>query len=545
MKKRKSRILVLFLAVLLVSVMSCENPFLKKMLVEEEKGNTVSQIPKHTITFGVGSGLGALKAEVDGNEITTGDSVEQGKSVVFTAEPAEGYVLEQWTNAGLAITEAGTDKTYTRTVTANADIKVKFQAPFVEGGASLILSPDKLDIKVKAVTSDGSAVAVEGCTETELTSDTETVLSAKGRRVILKGKIIELDCGSNQLTALNVQGLTALKELSCSYNQLTALNVQGLNALQRLSSGYNQLTALNVQGCTALKELSCGVNQLTALNVQGLTALEGLDCHSNQLTALDVQGLTTLRILGCYYNQLTALNVQGCTALKELWCYSNQLTALNVQGLTALQELDCRYNQLTALNVQGLTALKNLFCDCNQLTELNVQGLTALQYLDCDGNRLISLNVQGCTALQNLGCRENQLTELNVQGLTALKELNCGGNRFTALNIQGLTALKELWCWGNQLTELNVQGLTALRTLRCYNNKFTAQAFTKLFDDLPARQDSDNANCILYTEETGVTEGNHTDFTAPQDLADAFNNAKNNKKWKMYKWNGSWPGVEI
>ncbi|UTC97461.1 formylglycine-generating enzyme family protein [Treponema denticola] len=44
MKKRKSRILVLFLAVLLVSVMSCENPFLKKMLVEEEKGNTVPPI---------------------------------------------------------------------------------------------------------------------------------------------------------------------------------------------------------------------------------------------------------------------------------------------------------------------------------------------------------------------------------------------------------------------------------------------------------------------------------------------------------------------
>ena len=36
--------IVLVLAVLLVSVMSCENPFLKKMLVEEEKGNTVPPI---------------------------------------------------------------------------------------------------------------------------------------------------------------------------------------------------------------------------------------------------------------------------------------------------------------------------------------------------------------------------------------------------------------------------------------------------------------------------------------------------------------------
>ena len=53
------------------------------------------------------------------------------------------------------------------------------EAPFVEGGASLILSPDKLDIKVKVTTSDGTPIRIEGCTETELTSGTETVLHAK------------------------------------------------------------------------------------------------------------------------------------------------------------------------------------------------------------------------------------------------------------------------------------------------------------------------------------------------------------------------------
>jgi len=297
MKKRKSRILVLFLAVLLVSVMSCENPFLKKMLVEEEKGNTVPEKP---------------------------------------------------------------------------------QAPFVEGGASLILSPDKLDIKVKVTTADNSSVRIEGCTETSLISGTETVLHAKGSVVILKGNITELYCGSNRLTALNVQGLTALQTLEC---------------------------------------------------------------------------------------------------------YNNQLTALNVQSLTALKYLLCWDNQLTALNVQGLTALKELYCGINQLTELSVQGLNALE---------------------RLGCGWNQLTELNVQGCTALKELHC------------------------------------------LSNRLNADAFKKLFDDLPVRQDSDDAKCLLYyTEETGGNEGNHTDFTAPPDLADAFNNAKIVKKWKMYKLNGSWPGVEL
>ena len=122
-------------------------------------------------------------------------------------------------------------------------------APFVEGGASLILSPDNLTIKVKAKTADGSAITVEGCNETTLASGTRTTLLAKGTKVILKGKITELDCEGNKLTALNVQGCTALQELFCY---------------------ENQLTELNVQGCTALKYLRCYGNKL---NAQAMTAL--------------------------------------------------------------------------------------------------------------------------------------------------------------------------------------------------------------------------------------------------------------------------------
>lgn len=272
------------------------------------------------------------------------------------------------------------------------------EAPFVEGCASLILSPDKLDITVKATTSDGTSITVEGCDETTLTSGTETVLHAKGTLVTLKGNIKKLDC------------------------------------------------------------------------------------------------------------------------------WDNQLTELNVQGLTSLQELRCYKNQLTELNAQGLTALKVLECSRNRLTELNVQGLTYLRWL---------------------GCGVNRLTELNVQGLTDLRTLGCGGNQLTDLNVQGLTVLQKLYCWGNQLTELNAQGLTDLKELSCWGNQLNADVFKKLFDGLPVRADSDEAKCILYTEKTDVTEGNHTDFTAPPDLADAFNNAKTVKKWKMYKSNGIWPGVEI
>ena len=207
------------------------------------------------------------------------------------------------------------------------------QAPLVQGGASLILSPDKLTIKVKATTSDNSPITVEGCDKTELASGTQTELKAKGTKVVLKGKITNLFCGGNKLTALNVQGLNALKYLNCTRNKLTALNVQGLNAL------------------------------------------------------------------------------------------------------------------------------------------------------------------------------------------------------------------KNLDCYSNRLTELNVQGLNALQGLGCYNNQLTADAFIKLFNDLPQRTANEDAQCNLYTEQSGVIEGNHKDFTSPGELKTAFDNAKTVKKWKMYKYDRDW--VEI
>ena len=82
------------------------------------------------IDFGVDGGHGTLKAEVDGTEIHSGDKVEHGKTVVFTATPAySSYEVEQWTNNGTPIAGAGTSTTYSHTVTANANIKVKFKCP--------------------------------------------------------------------------------------------------------------------------------------------------------------------------------------------------------------------------------------------------------------------------------------------------------------------------------------------------------------------------------------------------------------------------------
>ena len=413
--------------------------------------------PKHAVTFSVEGTPpnGTLKAILGTSEITSGDKVEEGKWVIFTAKADDGYRVKEWKVDGTVIKNKS--NTYAHNVTKPAAITVSFEPYSVK----LTLSPDKNTVKVKAKTKDGSAMKVEGCTVTELTSDVETTLTAIGTKVTLIGDIIELNCSG-----------------------------------EKTPGGNRPLIALDVSGCTALQKLDCRYNFITELDVQGLTALQELYCNSNKITVLDVHGLTKLEKLYCNTNRLTALNVLGCTALKELYCNGNGLSTLNASGLTKLQKLNCRNNKITSLDVSGLTELQQLKCGGNQLTALDVSGLTALQQLNCD---------------------ENQLSTLDVSGLTALQQLNCNSNQLSSLNVQGCTALKEL---------------------TCYKNKLDADAFTKLFNDLPKWEESDSAKAILYIKKTGVAEGNCTDFSTPESLKKAFEDAKNIKHWKMQKIGG-------
>ena len=82
--------------------------------------------PKHAVHFGVEGGNGTLKAKVGGTEIGSGDTVEQGKTVTFTAVPAANYKVKEWKLDGAVI--SNTTTTHTLTVTKAAEVKVSFEA---------------------------------------------------------------------------------------------------------------------------------------------------------------------------------------------------------------------------------------------------------------------------------------------------------------------------------------------------------------------------------------------------------------------------------
>ena len=232
--------------------------------------------PKHAITFSVDGTTpnGTLKAKADGITETEKSpiKVEEGKTVTFTATANKGYRVSTWVISPSSAIQSGGKKgetTATVKITGDTTVSVSFEL-IPPGEAQLRLGPTKRDIKIKAVTFDGSDVQVDGCQEGTLANNTETVLDATSTIIILRGKITELYCSGNELTELDVRDLAALQELDCSNNQLKFLYVQDLTSLQSLGCQGNQLSTLNISGLISLKRLTCSENKL---NAQAMTEL--------------------------------------------------------------------------------------------------------------------------------------------------------------------------------------------------------------------------------------------------------------------------------
>lgn len=169
---------------------------------------------------------------------------------------------------------------------------------------------------------------------------------------------------------------------------LTTTGFEGVSASTTLTLNSAGMTTLaGIGHFASLKELQCERNQLTSLNLSGLSNLVSLSCGSNQLTSLDVSQLTSLKTLYCYSNQLTSLDVSQLTSLTTLKCYTNQLTSLDVSKLTNLTRLECYGNQLSALDITPLTKLTDLICGYQDYGNLNlVLTLTSAQKTTWDND---------------------------------------------------------------------------------------------------------------------------------------------------------------
>jgi Leucine-rich repeat (LRR) protein len=264
--------------------------------------------------------------------------------------------------------------------------------------------------------------------------------------------IVELDCSSNFLTALDVSGLSFLERLNCSSNFLETNDINNPGGL------------FNITGTISLRELFCASNNLTDLDTSQNINLELLDCADNNLTVLNVNSNTLLKNLNCSNNALSSLDISSNAALEVLNADSNELNALLTASIpnTSLITLSCADNDLTELLVNNYQGLNSLNCGSNALTELNLTANTGLNFLSITNNQISNLNLLNNIDLVEALLSQNNLVQLDVSANTSLEHLNCAFNDLTELNIDLNTLLKRLYGASNQLTALDLSNNSSL-----------------------------------------------------------------------------------
>ncbi len=89
---------------------------------------TVAEPDTCTVTFNVTGANGTLTATVDDVAIKSGDAVQAGKTVVFTATPADGYQVKGWTLDGEAVADNTTNTLTVENLATDTIVTVEFEA---------------------------------------------------------------------------------------------------------------------------------------------------------------------------------------------------------------------------------------------------------------------------------------------------------------------------------------------------------------------------------------------------------------------------------
>lgn len=95
-----------------------------------------------------------------------------------------------------------------------------------------------------------------------------------------------------------------------------------------ITQNQNISSLVGVKYFTNLQYLYIRRNNLTTLDVSGMSKLEELICDQNQLTSIDMNGLTSLTMLYCSNNNLQTLDLTVLPNLESVHCNSNNLTSL-------------------------------------------------------------------------------------------------------------------------------------------------------------------------------------------------------------------------
>ena len=215
---------------------------------------------------------------------------------------------------------------------------------------------------------------------------------------------------------------------------VTTQSIETVTNLRVYNLNISDLTG--IEDFVALTSLNCGKNQLTALDVTSNTLLNELFFSENLISSIDLSQNTQLQFISAGENNLTSLDISNNPLMEEIDCPQNELVTINVSQCTVLSDLICNDNNLQTIDLTTNTALEYFEANNNDLIELNTSQNTNLDFISVNNNQLTSLNVSQNTSLMTLYVEDNQITNLDLSLNVNLEEIICRSNLLTSLTIK-------------------------------------------------------------------------------------------------------------
>ena len=352
------------------------------------KHNVNNKPETFTVTFGVDGTGGTLKATVDGSEINSGNKVEHGKIVTFTATvTAAEHCVDEWTIKGGSFKAGGKDGDTTATVqiTGETEVKVKFSryksVAFGTDGADLAAylnsSPAAADGNYYIKVTGLKAEHLKGNLDMHESSPLAKILQAhQAKKVALKfGKLPAVtdmyacfkDCKNLVSAAAIPKGVTNLSY--CFYNceKLT-------HAPEIPESVTNMLNCFN--GCKNLTQISPFPANAKVTDMNSCFA----ECES--LTQVPALPASVTDINNCFRKckNLTQAPEIPASVTQMAGCFYEcvkltQAPSTIPKGVTNLHSCFDNCRKLTKAPVipKGVTVMKYCFNFCRELTEVTLE----------------------------------------------------------------------------------------------------------------------------------------------------------------------------
>ena len=321
------------------------------------KHNVTNNTPETcSVTFGVDGTGGTLKAKVEGgSEINSGNTVEHGKIVTFTAAPTAGFKVKGWTLDGKAVN--GTDNSYQLKIEKAVTVKVSFEK----------LPPELFAVTFSVDGAGGTLKATaDGVAETEtspitvehgkIVTFTATVTAAEHYvdEWTIKGGSFKAGGKDGDTTAtVQITGETEVKVTFSRYKSV-AFGTNGADLAEYLNTG------------TAASD---GIYYIKVTGLQAEHLKGNLDMHESSPLAKILQAHPAKKVALKFGKLPAVTDINSC--FKD--CKNLVSAAAIPKGVTNLRDCFCNCEGLTQAPEipESVTNMESCFNGCKNLTQIS------------------------------------------------------------------------------------------------------------------------------------------------------------------------------